>query len=199
MDWINLFHFPRRIYERLYSFCIARPSFGTCGKALNIKPSVSVTNPQYVFLGNYITINKNSVLLAIDEDRSGQSYSPHLEIGDHVYLGLQVHINCANYVKLGSGILVANNVHISDVNHGYKEIDSLPFDQPLQVGKVEIGENTWIGQGAVIVGDVKIGKHCVIGANAVVSGHFEDFSVIVGVPARTVKRYHFQKKEWLKI
>ena len=33
----------------------------------------------------------------------------------------------------------------------------------------------------------KIGKFCIVGAGAVVKGDFEDYSVIVGSPARKIK------------
>ena len=43
-----------------------------------------------------------------------------------------------------------------------------------------------------------IGKHCTVGANSVVSGTFGDYCVIVGAPAKIIKRYSFEKQDWLK-
>ena len=43
-----------------------------------------------------------------------------------------------------------------------------------------------------------MGKQCIVGANAVVRGHFKDYSVIVGVPAKVVKRYDIEKRIWRK-
>jgi len=58
------------------------------------------------------------------------------------------------------------------------------------VGRVSIGEGTWIGEHAAIFGDVRIGLHCVVGANSVVTdADVPDYCVVVGAPARIVKRY----------
>jgi serine O-acetyltransferase len=46
-----------------------------------------------------------------------------------------------------------------------------------------IGDNVWIGPGAVIYGDISIGDHVVIGANAVVGSDVESGVTVGGVPA----------------
>lgn len=51
-----------------------------------------------------------------------------------------------------------------------------------------IGDNTMLATGAKIIGNVSIGKDCIVGANAVVLSDVPDNSVVVGVPARIVKR-----------
>ena len=42
----------------------------------------------------------------------------------------------------------------------------------------------------------KLGKQCVVGANSVVRGEFPDYCVIVGAPARVVKKYNPDTKIW---
>lgn len=54
---------------------------------------------------------------------------------------------------------------------------------------VIIGENCMIGMNSVILPGAILEKHCVVGANSVVSGVFDDYSVIVGTPAKVVKKY----------
>ena len=44
----------------------------------------------------------------------------------------------------------------------------------------------------------KIGKHCVIGANSVVTKDIPDYCIAVGIPAKVIKRYDFEKKQWIK-
>lgn len=61
-----------------------------------------------------------------------------------------------------------------------------------------IGEGCFIGYGSVILPGTVLGKHCVVGANAVVTGTFLDYSVIVGVPGRTVKQYNPDTGKWEK-
>lgn len=51
---------------------------------------------------------------------------------------------------------------------------------------------------AVIQAGTILGKQCIVGSNAVVRGHFPDYCVIVGVPARIVKRYDDKSGVWKK-
>lgn len=51
---------------------------------------------------------------------------------------------------------------------------------------------------AVIQAGTILGKQCIVGANAVVRGHFPPYCVIVGVPARIVKRYDEKSGAWKK-
>lgn len=53
----------------------------------------------------------------------------------------------------------------------------------------------WIGEGVCIIG-AKIGKNVVVGANAVVTKDIPDYCVVVGQPARIIKRYNLQKQIW---
>lgn len=57
---------------------------------------------------------------------------------------------------------------------------------------VEIGSDVWIGARAIIIGGVKIGHGAVVAAGAVVTKDVEPFSVVGGIPARTI-RYRFSE------
>ena len=51
----------------------------------------------------------------------------------------------------------------------------------------------------MILPNAIIGKHTVVGANSVVIGkEYPDYSILVGSPAKIIKRYSFEKQEWLK-
>jgi len=53
---------------------------------------------------------------------------------------------------------------------------------------IEIGHDTWIGHGAVIMPGVKIGHGAIVGSNAVVTKDVADFAVAVGVPAKPIRQ-----------
>lgn len=63
---------------------------------------------------------------------------------------------------------------------------------------LSVGDDTWIGTNVVIAGNIHVGKHCVIGANSVVTKDIPDYSVAAGIPAKVIKRYDFDKGEWIK-
>ncbi len=92
---------------------------------------------------------------------------------------------------------------ITNPNHGYENVNlpicQLPYKNYPNGSTVKIGSGSWIGAHVCIIGNVKIGKHCVIGAGAVVNKDIPDYSVAVGVPAKIIKKYDFEKKQWVKL
>ena len=66
-------------------------------------------------------------------------------------------------------------------------------DDGVTVGDVEgcnvmIGDNVWIGTRVIIQPGVVIGSHSIIGSGAVVTKSIPEHSVVVGVPARVIKK-----------
>jgi acetyltransferase-like isoleucine patch superfamily enzyme len=55
-------------------------------------------------------------------------------------------------------------------------------------GDIEVGNDVWIGRGAVILSGVTVGHGAVIGASAVVAGDVRPYAIVVGNPAREVRR-----------
>jgi carbonic anhydrase/acetyltransferase-like protein (isoleucine patch superfamily) len=64
----------------------------------------------------------------------------------------------------------------------------------------EIGDGSLIGMGATILNGARIGRHCLVGANALVTEGkvFEDYSLIVGSPAKTLRMLDEASVERLK-
>jgi phosphonate metabolism protein (transferase hexapeptide repeat family) len=71
--------------------------------------------------------------------------------------------------------------------------DDQEFFDWRRAHNVTIGNDVWIGHGAVILPGVRIGTGAAIGAGAVVSKNIPDFAVAVGVPARAI-RYRFPEE-----
>ncbi len=121
-----------------------------------------------------------------------------LEIQDNVAIGQNVHITAGNNLIIGKSSTILANVFITDIDHNYTEIGKHILDQEMIIKKTEIGENCFIGIGAAIQAGTQLGKQCIVGANSVVKGIFPDYCVIVGSPARIVKKYNFETKIWEK-
>lgn len=135
---------------------------------------------------------------------------PHLTIGSNCNLSDHVHLGCANQITIGNEFLCGSRVIISDHNHGVYSVvpDGLPLSlptlppmqRPLSNDKsVRIGNNVWIGDGAAILGGSDIGDGVIIGANAVVTGKIPSFTIAVGIPAKPVKQFDFEKQQWIDI
>lgn len=126
-----------------------------------------------------------------------------LVFGRNVQLNDYVHIVAMDSVRIGDNVLMASHIFISDNSHGsYKgdENDTNPDTPPIRreyaTAPVSIGDNTWIGEGVIIMPGVSIGKGCVIGAHSIVNKSIPDYSIAVGSPAKVVKKYNFEVNRW---
>ena len=99
-------------------------------------------------------------------------------------------------ITIGDDVWTGHNVFITDMNHGYEDLD-LPISQQNQPEEpINIGDGSWLGYGVVVLPGVNIGRHVVIGANSVVTRDIADYSVAVGSPAVVVRR-HDPDKGWV--
>ena len=111
--------------------------------------------------------------------------------GHHVHFGCGIYANSNltmvddGHIYVGDKVMFGPNVTVATANH---PIDPELRARGLQYNKdVYIGENTWIGSGAVIVPGVRIGKNTVIGAGSVVTKDIPDNVVAVGNPCRVLR------------
>jgi virginiamycin A acetyltransferase len=106
------------------------------------------------------------------------------EIESGVYIGPQCNIGkCC----IGKNTLLGSSVHIMSGKNQH-HIDDLKTpikDQGGSFEKISIGEDCWVGNGALIMAN--IGNHCVIGAGSVVVDDILDYSIVGGNPAKVLK------------
>lgn len=81
-------------------------------------------------------------------------------------------------VKLGKRVRIFQNVTLGGARIGDWQDGNYP----------QVGDDTVIFAGAVIVGKVRIGTNCVIGANSVVTKDIPDYATAAGSPARILKQ-----------
>jgi acetyltransferase-like isoleucine patch superfamily enzyme len=112
-------------------------------------------------------------------------------IGNNVYIGANCIIAEAN---IGDDVLIGSGVHLlSKGTHDFSRLD-LPIR--LQGGTSEpvtIGEDSWLGNGAIVMADV--GRKCIVGAGSVVTRAIPDYAIAVGNPARVVRMRNAAKTE----
>ena len=77
----------------------------------------------------------------------------------------------------------------------FSKVNNYEYDEHQYV---EIGNDVWIGERAVIFGNIKIGDGCIIASGAVVNKDVEPYSVVAGVPAKFVKyRFNIKTRKYL--
>lgn len=128
-----------------------------------------------------------------------------VDYGNNIYFGnnCEVNMNCTflddNRIVIGNNALIAPNVQIYTAFHPLNAIDrfgeikengSFEFCK-TQTAPVIIGDNVWIGGGAIILPGVTIGDNVVIGAGSVVTKNIPSNSVAVGNPCKVIKKLDY--------
>jgi len=170
-------------------------------KARIIRFPFDVRGRRFIDLGRGLTTGVGCRLEAYPADKK----STVLYFGSNVEINDYVHIAARQSITIGNEVLIASRVFISDLNHGnYKGLNqdsplSTPKSRNLSTLPIQIKDNVWIGEGVCVMAGVTIGFGSVIGALSVVTKDIPDYCIAVGSPARVVKRYDFNKGEWMKV
>ena len=118
-------------------------------------------------------------------------------IGDDSRVGLGSVI--IGPVTIGNQVILAQNIVLSGLNHTYTDV-TIPIRlQKVTTAPIIVEDEVWIGANAVITAGVTIGKHSVVAGGSVVTKSIPPYSVAVGNPARVIKKYDFEKAEWVKV
>lgn len=178
--------------------CYYKIKFGKYGIHNYMAYKHRIYGYKYIQIGDHCHLGTNLRLEAIAEF-GGEHYSPQLIIEDDVAINQNFHCTCAEKVHLRKGTSITANVGIFDIIHPYQNISENPREAKIETRPVVIGEECLIGMNSVILPGTHIGKHCVVGANSTVCGDFPDYCVIVGSPAKIIKKYDFRSKTWMRV
>ncbi|WP_294569294.1 sugar O-acetyltransferase [uncultured Subdoligranulum sp.] len=125
----------------------------------------------------------------------------YVDYGNNIFFGnnCEVNMNCTflddNRIVIGDNALIAPNVQIYTAFHPTNAADR--FGPPREDGSfafcktqtapVTIGNNVWIGGGAILLPGVTIGDNVVIGAGSIVTKDIPANSVACGNPCRVIR------------
>ena len=137
--------------------------------------------------------------------------NPNIIVGDFTYIAdaqFESHVThfypwSRDRLIIGKFCQIAAGVEfvMNDANHQMNAVSTFPFytlegwdmeppassDMPFK-GDTVIGNDVWIGQNAVILPGVHIGDGAIIGANSVVGCHVAPYTIVVGNPAKALRK-----------
>lgn len=112
-------------------------------------------------------------------------YGCNISIGEDFFANFNLTILDEAPVSIGSNAFIGPNVSIFTACHPLEA--TLRNSRQEWAEPVTIGNNVWIGGGAIILPGVTIGHNVVVAAGAVVKHDAPDNTVVAGVPARVVR------------
>ena len=137
--------------------------------------------------------------------------NPNIIVGDFTYIAdsdFESHVThfypwSRDKLIIGKFCQIAAGVEfvMNDANHQMNAVSTFPFytledwemeppatsDMPFK-GDTVIGNDVWIGQNAVILPGVQIGDGAIIGANSVVGCDVAPYTIVIGNPAKVLRK-----------
>lgn len=121
-------------------------------------------------------------------------YGDNISIGENTFVNLNCIFLDDNQISIGRNVLIGPNVQIYTALHPLSAADRIVTDQAggqrylTRALPVSIGDNAWIGGGAILLPGVRIGDNAVIGAGAVVTKDIPDHALALGNPCRVIQQ-----------
>lgn len=154
------------------------------GREPDVHPTADITDCD---LGDYTEVSENCIMM-------------ESTLGDYSYLSQGCDVA---HTKIGKFVSIASLVRIGPTNHptwratqhhftyrsekyGFGEDEDWLFDWRRKQQTV-IGNDVWIGHGAIVLPGVTVGHGAVVAAGAVVSKDVEPYAIVGGVPAKFIK------------
>ena len=112
-------------------------------------------------------------------------YGSYIAIGPGTFLNYDCVLLDVAPIRIGAACQLATRVQLLTATH---PLDPGPRRDGWESGEpISIGDNVWLGGGAIVCPGVTIGAHTVVGAGAVVTRDLPAGVVAVGVPARVLR------------
>lgn len=109
-----------------------------------------------------------------------------IRLGEHVFINANCTFLDGAFITIGAHTLIGPDVRIYTPHHPMDYIDRR--ENREYAYPVTIGEDCWIGGGAVICPGVTIGSRSVVGAGSVVTKDVPPDTLVAGNPARIIRR-----------
>jgi acetyltransferase-like isoleucine patch superfamily enzyme len=177
--------------------CLVRIKFApkNIGKNTYIASDVQFIGFKNIRIGNNCTIGQNTIFNVNNREDD----SIKLNIHDNTYVGRNNFFTVGKSIEIGAYCLLGNSCSFLGSGHDLTN-PLVPYlvSGTTDVSRITVGTNCWLGTNVSVIGHVTIGHGTVIGANSIVLTDIPPFSIVVGNPAKIIKRFNFELNAWVK-
>jgi acetyltransferase-like isoleucine patch superfamily enzyme len=164
------------------------------GSDVYLHPSVQMLGAQNVAIGNNSCISEQT-WLNVNHRNQGEIA---IKIGDNCFIGRRNFFSSGKEIEIGHYVLTTIDCKFVCSSH----ITDNPLVPYITSGTtsdetIRVGANCFFGTNSMVLGNVSVGHGSVIGANSLVTRDIPPFSMVIGNPAKVLRRYSFTKKEWI--
>ena len=186
---------------------LRRPWLGSCGGRLLIGARVRLLFPRHIHAGRNVLIGDDSYISGLSTSgvRFGHGVRIRegawiqatsvldqpgvgLTIGEGTYVGPRAVFGAGGGITIGRRVLFGSSVHLLAENHAIDDPTRPIQSQGVTRKGITIGDDVWVGDGAIVLDGVTIGPGAVIGAGSVVTRDVPAGAVAVGNPARQIRQ-----------
>lgn len=166
------------------------------GKGVYLHSSVQILGASNVTIGNNTFISEQTWINVNHRIKGAVAIS----IGDNCFIGRRNFFTSGKNIKIGHYVLTTIDCKFICSTH----IADNPFTPYIASGTtsdgvISVGANCFFGAGSMILGNVVIGHGSVIGAGSLVTKDIPPFSLVIGNPAKILRRYSFSKHSWIEV
>lgn len=112
----------------------------------------------------------------------------NISVGENVVFSNNCVLGGEFGIDIGNFVMIAQNASIVSANHSY-DIKEIPMmRQPMKGKKIIIKDDVWIGANSIVLPGITINQGAVVGSNSVVTKDVEPYSIVVGSPAKPIKK-----------
>lgn len=149
------------------------------GKNTWFQGKVELSNDGNISFGNNCVICRWSCF---------RTYKGFINIGNNCSINSFCHISGNGGVTIGNNVRIATQCVIVSANHNFESMDIPIYLQGETRKEIIIGDDCWLGAGVKVLSGVTIGKGSIIGAGSVVNKDIPEYSIVVGVPGKVIKK-----------
>jgi acetyltransferase-like isoleucine patch superfamily enzyme len=170
-------------------------AFAEFGLGSFIAPPARVLSPHLVHIGEDVMIHTHARLSVVE---LVPGVVPRLTIGDRCHIGRFATVACVGHITFEADVLTADRIFVGDSSHEYADPTRPVASQGMTApAPVVIRRGAFLGVGCVVLPGVTVGENAYIGAGAVVTADVAARTLVVGNPARVIRYWDADRASWV--